>query len=130
DIAGHAQQEGPAEKAGGKIDEVGRAIKKGLQGAEETVREAFQRTRESVHAMGVISRVYGRLHWDKALYSSPIQLNADGGGVTLRGTVPDTGARAKAVALARDTVGVTQVIDQLVVMPPSHPEAPRSQVKH
>jgi hypothetical protein len=32
------------------------------------------------------------------------------------GSVPDARARAKAVELTRDTVGVTQVIDQLTVL--------------
>jgi hypothetical protein len=121
-VAARAQQQGAVERAGEKIDEVGRAIKKGLQNAEETVREGFHRSRELVQGMGVMSRVYGRLHWDKWLQSCPLNLKVEGGIVTLRGTVPDAAARAKAVALTRDTVGVTQVIDQLDVVPPSPTE--------
>ena len=72
------QQGGVAEKAGEKLDEVGRAIKQGIVNAEETVRdglnktggtvrESFAKTRESVNAMGLGPRVYGRLHWDRSL---------------------------------------------------------------
>ena len=32
----------------------------------ETVREGFARTKESVQGMGLVPRVYGRLHWDKS----------------------------------------------------------------
>jgi hypothetical protein len=130
-MVGRAQQEQPQEgvaaKAGEKIDEVGRAIRRGIENAEDavrdginktggTVREGFTKTRESVQGMGVLSRVYGRLHWDKSLNSSSLFVRAEGGAVTLRGSVPDEAARAKAVDLAKDTVGVTHVIDQLTVL--------------
>jgi osmotically-inducible protein OsmY len=59
--------------------------------------------------------VYGRLHWDKALSDASIELSVSSGVVTLRGAVPDTAAKAKAVTLAAETVGVTQVIDELMV---------------
>jgi TRAP-type uncharacterized transport system substrate-binding protein len=41
----------------------------------------------------------------------------EGGTTVLRGAVPATAAGDRAVVLARDTVGVTQVIDELVVAP-------------
>jgi len=135
------QQEGVAAKAGEKLDEVGRAIKKGIVDAEEavrdglnktgesvrdglnktggTVREGFSKTRETVQGMGLVPRVYGRLHWDKALHSSTLFVKAEGGTVTIRGLVPDEAAKAKAVALAQDTVGVTRLIVQISVVSPS-----------
>jgi hypothetical protein len=138
------QPDGVAAKAGEKLDDVGRAIKRGIIDAEETVRdglnktgasvrdglnktgesvrEGFSKTRDSVQGMGLIPRVYGRLHWDKALHSSTLFVKADGGTVTIRGLVPDEAARAKAVGLVKDTVGVTHVIVQISVMSPS--EAP------
>jgi hypothetical protein len=143
----HAQQEpqqdGAAAKAGEKLDDVGRAIKRGLIDAEESlrdglgktgasvrdglnwtgesVRDGFNKTRESVQGMGLIPRVYGRLHWDKALHSSTLFIKAEGGTVTIRGLVPDDAARAKAVALVKDTVGVSHVIVQISVVSPSEP---------
>jgi hypothetical protein len=123
--AARSQQEGVAQKAGEKLDEVGRAIKDGIEKAGETVREGFTRTRESVQAMGVLSRVYGRLHWDKALHASSIVLKGEGGLITIRGMVADETSRTKAVTLAAETVGVTRVIDQLMVVP-SSAGAPRA----
>src|SRR5262245_53299160 len=97
------QQEGAAEKAGEKLDEVGRKIKRGLEKAEGAVREGFQKSREAVQGMGVVARVYSRLHWDKALHSSSLAVRMEEGAVVLRGLVPDAAAKAKAVALAADT---------------------------
>lgn len=120
-------QDGVGAKAGEKIDELGRAIRRGFENAEDavrdginktggTVREGFTKTRESVQGMGVLSRVYGRLHWEKSLHASAIYVKAEAGAVTLRGSVPDQAAKAKAVDLTKDTVGVTHVIDQLKVL--------------
>jgi hyperosmotically inducible protein len=120
-------QEGVATKAAEKIDEVGRAIKRGFLNAEETVRgglnktgetvrEGFAKTRETVQGMGIPSRVYGRLHWDKEFHATSLFVKAEGGTVTVRGTLPDEDAKAKAIDLIKDTVGVTRVIDQLTVL--------------
>ena len=132
--ASHAQQdpppEGAATKAGETLDEVGRAIKRSLVDAEEslrdglnktgaTVREGFAKTRDSVQGMGLIPRVYGRLHWDKALFSSNLFVKAEGGAVTIRGIVPDEAAKARAIELVKDTVGVSRVVVQLTVASPS-----------
>ena len=49
--------------------------------------------------------------------NSKVEIDVQKGGVAvLTGSVADAMARAKAVQLAQDTVGVTQVIDQLVVL--------------
>ena len=68
--------------------------------------------------MGLAPRVYGRLHWDKALHSSQFVVKAEGGTVTIRGTVPDDTAKAKAIALVKDTFGVNRVVVQLHVLSP------------
>jgi hyperosmotically inducible protein len=122
------QQEGAAAKAGEKIDGVGRKIKKGIERAEDAVREGFHKTRDSVHSMGVMSRVYGRLHWDKALNASVLTVKVEDGVVTLRGAVPTRAAKSKAVTLAAETVGVTKVIDELSV-PASEADESRSPTK-
>ncbi len=113
------QQEGVAGKAAEKLDEFGRAVRRGLENAGESVREGFARSRDMVLGMGVLARVYSRLHWDKTLNSSNIVLRADGGAITVRGMVPDEAARKRAIALTADTVGVTRVIDQMTTPEPS-----------
>lgn len=121
-------------EAGRKLDEAGRKIRRGLErgfdSARDAVRETFDQTRDRVNEMSVQSRVYGRLHWDKMLVNSNLELTAEGGGVvTLRGTVPSKEARQRAVELATDTVGVERVIDRLTVGAEPPAEAVRPKVR-
>ena len=117
---GRAQETG--KKVGEKLDEVGREIKQGFTKAGDAAKEQFARARSSVQAMGVESRVYGRIHWDKALHDALIELTVSADGVvTLDGTVADARAKRRAVELAQETVGVTRVVDRLAVRPPTTP---------
>ncbi len=116
---GRAQQ-GVGEKVGESLDDAGKAIKRGLQRSGEAVRESFARTKTSVQNMGIEARIFGRLHWDKDINTSSIELEVrDASVAVLKGVVPSAAVKSKAVALARDTVGVTQVIDQLTVNIPT-----------
>jgi len=115
-----AQQRGAAEKVGERIDQAAKNVRRGAEDVGNAAREQFAKARTSVHNMGVESRIYGRIHWDKALTDARIELEMqDGGVVILRGVVPDEAAKGKAVVLAGDTVGVNRVVDQLTVAPTS-----------
>ena len=107
----HAQRPGVVERAGRALDNAGRAVR-------ESVETAFAKTRAAVERQGVIDRVYSRLHWDRVLVGSTLDLEVlDGSTVILRGAVPDEEAKRRAVILARDTVGVEQVVDELGIIP-------------
>ena len=107
------------------LDNAGRSIKRGFQSAGSAVQGGFIRTKTSVHNMELVSRVYSRLHWDKALTTSNLELEVtDGGVATVTGVVPDDAAKAKALTLTSETVGVIQVVDQVVVTPPTPPIRP------
>ena len=94
---------------GEKLDEVGREIKGGSNRAGSAAKDQFGKAKQSVQNMGVESRVYGRLHWDKALNDAAIDLTASADGVvTLSGTVADARAKVRAVELTRETVGGDQ----------------------
>jgi len=135
-VGSRAQQPGGvAEQAGEKLDEIGRAIRDGFEKAGETVvgginrtgetvRDGLVKARDSVQGMGVYSRVYSRIHWDKTLHANTILLRAEGGVITLRGVVADDAAKTKAASLAAETVGVTRVINQLTVLHPSEDSDP------
>lgn len=114
---GFAQQPrtGPAERAGEQLDDAGRSLRKGLRKAGEAVRSGFAEMRQDVHGMGVEARVYGRLHWDKALNNAEVEVQVEDGVATLTGAVPNAAAKGRAAELARETVGVTRVVDQLSV---------------
>jgi len=108
----------PATDVGKKVDGTIDSIKKRASEASEAVREQYDRARGAVHNMGVAARVYGRLHWDKALNNYKIDVDVKQDGVaTITGTVGDAAARLRAVDLTRETVGVASVVDRLVVAP-------------
>lgn len=110
-----AQQQGVGEKVGEKLDQAGRKLKKGLNKAEDAVRESFHKSREAILNMGVQARVYGRIHWDKALHGSDVHVKVEEGVVTLTGAAPTSEARTKAVTLAAETVGVAKVVDKMTI---------------
>jgi BON domain len=64
-------------------------------------------------AVAVDARVAARLNWDKSLEGLPIQVEADGAEVKLRGKVPDPAKRRRAVDLATSTIGVEKVADEM-----------------
>ncbi len=134
-LAGGMPQEpkgdqGPAKRVGEKI---GRAIDEVKEGARDVaggVRQRLAQARAAVDNMGVEARIYGRLHWDKALADVAFDLEVREGGVAiLRGTVPDAPAKAKALSLAGDTVGVSRVVDELSVAPAQTKSTTRTEVK-
>lgn len=113
------------ERVGEKVDEAVGSLKRGVSNAGEAIREQYERARTSVHNMGVAGRVYGRLHWDKALATSKVEIDVQKNGVaTLTGSVADAAARVKAVELTRDTVGVTSVVDRLTIQTTATGAAP------
>ncbi len=118
--AGQAQEAG--KKVGERLDEAGRSIKGGLERAGTATKEQFGKAKQSVHNMGIESRVYGRIHWDRLLTDSTIDLSTTADGiVTLSGAVIDARAKARALDLARETVGVTRVVDALIIRPATAP---------
>ncbi len=121
---GQAQETG--KRIGEKLDDVGRDIRGGLNRAGQETKEQFASAKTSVQNMGVESRVYGRLHWDKALNDATIELTVtDAGVVTLNGSVGTAKAKVRAAELAQETVGVTEVVDRLAVRPKRAPSLPR-----
>jgi osmotically-inducible protein OsmY len=100
------------DKVSGAVD----SLKKGATKAEEAIKNQYTKAKEAVQSMGIEARVHARLHWEKSLYGTKIELHAPKPGViVLSGTVVDSKARAKAVDLTTDTVGVTEVVDHLSV---------------
>lgn len=123
---GWAQDTGKrtGERIGEKLDQVGRDVRGGLDRAGQGVKERFAAAKSTVQGMGIEARVYSRLHWDKALNDATIDLAVSGEGVvTLKGSVATPAAKVKAAELTRDTLGVTGIVDQLAVAPPTERSA-------
>ncbi len=106
------------QRIGEKLDEAYQEAKGGLRKAGDSIKDQYSKSKASVHNMGVEGRIYGRLHWDKSLKNATIELSVTGAGVaTLEGTVASEKAKLRAVDLAQETEGVTQVIDHLAIRP-------------
>jgi len=59
--------------------------------------------------------VRARLAADKRFVGVEFKVTAEGGKVTLRGVVPNADVKRLAVGVARNTVGVDEVVDELAV---------------
>jgi hypothetical protein len=109
------QPKGTTDSIGNTVDGVVQGIKRGAIATSETLQEQYQRARNSVHDMSVQARVYSRLHWDKDLANEKIDVELKGGIAILHGSVKTIRAKAKAIELAQDTVGVERVDEHLKV---------------
>ena len=98
---------------------LGEQVDRGLNTLGEHLRRGWAEIRQMVDELSVQGRVYGRLHWDKALANAKLDISVDNAvqdnTVTLSGSVPDEAARTTALNLAKDTVGVGRVVDHLTI---------------
>jgi osmotically-inducible protein OsmY len=65
----------------------------------------------------VMTTIQAKYFVDPATKESEIDVSVKDGVVLLRGTVPDAAARQRAIAIARNSQGVLQVVDRLTVAP-------------
>jgi hyperosmotically inducible protein len=102
-------QQGAAQRAGQALDNAGKSVRRGVE-------NAVNRGKAAVQEQDLLDRVYSRVHWDKALVGSSIdmEVRADGT-VTLKGAAADAAAKRRAVDLVETTVGVTTIVDQIVI---------------
>lgn len=88
-------------------------------GAElgEKAANAANKVGETVAEAAITTKIKAKMALDDSVKSRTIDVTTNGHTVTLSGTVRSQAERNRAVALARDTDGVKQVIDHLVVQP-------------
>lgn len=95
-----------AQRIGAKFEAVGGATPSGLTA----------QFRSAAGGASLGARVENRIRWDRYLKDSSVEVLLTGTGVvTLRGEVPDRALKLRAVELARTTVGVDRVVDELTV---------------
>jgi hypothetical protein len=105
-----------AKRVGQKLGEVRREIKDEASHVTTEVAQKFEVVKTDVQRMPDQHRIYSRIHWDKALHDSTIEVHMLRDGVVLlRGTVPTDAARRHAVELASESIDVKSVIDDLTV---------------
>src|SRR4051794_31580154 len=55
-------------------ERLGESVDRGLNTLGDKLKRGWADVRRSVDEMGVQGRVYGRLHWDKAISNAPIEI--------------------------------------------------------
>ncbi len=114
----------------GPAEEIGQAVDRATRSASSWVGST---SKTEPRKSDLASQVDNRLDSDKGLDSSQIEVRpgADGA-IELHGMVANPEAKDRAVALARDTRGTRQVVDQLAILPKprvvSSPDEPSSVV--
>jgi hyperosmotically inducible protein len=86
-------------------------------GAEvgETVAEGANEAQRAAANAALTAKIKAKMALDDRVKAADIDVDTAGSVVTLSGRVAGEDERAKAVQLARDTEGVTSVVDRLVV---------------
>ena len=86
-------------------------------GAEigEKTATAAARVNESLEEGSLTAKIKAKMVLDDLVKARAIDVTTDGTTVTLAGTVLSPAERDRALALARETNGVTKVVDQLTV---------------
>jgi osmotically-inducible protein OsmY len=91
---------------------VARARERGAElGAKAAV--AATKVEESLEETGLTAKIKAKMALDDTVKARAINVTTRGTTVTLSGTVESTAEENRALALARETQGVTQVIDDL-----------------
>jgi len=76
---------------------------------------ATQKIQESVTEAALTTKIKAKMALDDTLKARAIDVSTTGSTVTVSGQVPTAAARTRALALARETDGVSVVIDRLEV---------------
>jgi hyperosmotically inducible periplasmic protein len=95
-----------ADKTGKAVATAGEKSKEGVQKAGSEVTDAY-----------ILSRINSKFIGVDVLEGSDINVDSDKQVVTLKGMVPSEAARARAIALAKETEGVKRVVDRLTIAP-------------
>jgi osmotically-inducible protein OsmY len=88
------------------------------RGAElgEKAALATEKVKETAHDAGITTKIKAKMALDDSVRSRAIDVSTDGSTVTLSGTVGSATEHRRAIALARETDGVSTVIDRLTIV--------------
>jgi hyperosmotically inducible protein len=103
-----------AGKRAGRGD-TSRTISRDTASIREHAKTAADRVGKEISDTLVTTKVQAMFYLDREVKAMDIDVTTHGGIVTLTGTVDNEAVRKKAVADARSTDGVTQVVDKLSV---------------
>ena len=97
----------------GKVD-VNAARERGAE-VGERVAVAAEKVRESAAEAALTSKIKAKMVLDDYVKARAIDVTTHGSTVTLNGKVRSADERARALGIARETAGVTGVVDQLSI---------------
>jgi hyperosmotically inducible protein len=100
----------------GVVDDVDRERAR-QTGAEigENVAAGAERAQRALTEGSLTAKIKSKMALDDTVEAAQVDIDTNGSIVTLRGSVDSQAARARAVQLARETAGVTSVVDELTV---------------
>jgi hypothetical protein len=81
----------------------------------ETVAVGANEAQRALSAAGLTAKIKSKMALDDAIDAASIDVDTDGSVVTLTGRVDSQAEKARALQLARETQGVTSVVDRLRV---------------
>ena len=81
----------------------------------ETVAVGAERAQRAIEAGSLTAKIKSKMALDDTIEAAQIDVDTSGSVVTLRGTVDTEAERSRALQLARETAGVTSVVDELRV---------------
>jgi hypothetical protein len=110
---GHAPVSAPTVGTGGHVD-ASRAREVGAK-VGETAADAANRAGELLTDGSLTAKIKSKMTLDDSVKARSIDVSTTDHVVTLRGTVRSQAERERAVQLARETAGVTRVVDNLTV---------------
>jgi hypothetical protein len=81
----------------------------------ETVATGAAQAQDALNDGAVTAKIKSKMALDDTVKALSIDVDTDHGVVTLTGTVTSQAERSKAVQLAKETAGVTSVVDRLAI---------------
>ena len=81
----------------------------------ERVATGAAQAQQALNEGSLTAKIKSKMALDDTVRAAAIDVDNDGGVVTLSGTIRSEAERAKALQLARETAGVTSVVDRLVI---------------
>ncbi|MBI4486994.1 MAG: BON domain-containing protein [Acidobacteria bacterium] len=76
---------------------------------------ASQQVKEESHDAAITTKIKAKMALDDLVKARSIHVTTEGSTVTLTGSVGSAAEHDRAVALARETAGVANVVDRLVI---------------
>ena len=81
----------------------------------ESVATGAERAQRALSEGSLTAKIKSKMALDDTIEAAQVNVETDGSVVTLRGTVDSEAERTRALLLARETEGVTSVVDKLEV---------------